>query len=232
MEVGREIDSGTTLTTLLGGDDDHTIRCARTIDGSSGSILKDSHRLNILRIEHSKSVGAACATLVRLGHAVDHDKGVVGSRQRRTTTDTDVRTATGVTTRRSNNDTGACADQQVLSRSRNTGIDIIGAYDCHRTGSIRFLNRTITDHDCFSQDGRILLHNDVKVCLTIYSHIHGIISHITYHQSGIRHHVKSKVTIKIGRCAVRGAFLHNSGANQIFSQLISHVSCDSDLLSQ
>ena len=43
-------------TTFLCSDDDDTVRAAATVDGSSGSVLEDSERLDIVRVDHRERV--------------------------------------------------------------------------------------------------------------------------------------------------------------------------------
>ena len=78
-EVGGEVNLGAFAGALLGGDDDNAVGCARTVDGGSGSVLKDGHAGDVGGVDHGKSVGATTVGLVGLGHTVDHDQRVVGS---------------------------------------------------------------------------------------------------------------------------------------------------------
>ena len=56
LEVGSEVHLWLTLLTLLGGDDNHTVRCTRTVDSGSRSILEDSHVLDVVRSNHREGV--------------------------------------------------------------------------------------------------------------------------------------------------------------------------------
>ena len=77
IHIGGEVHLRLALHTTLGGDDDDTIRSARTVNGCSGSILEDGHVLNVVRSNHRERVAHTLYTGVVQWHTVDDDKRVV-----------------------------------------------------------------------------------------------------------------------------------------------------------
>ena len=76
-EVGCEADLGASAHAFLCGYDDDTVGSAATVDGGCGSVLEDSHRFDVLGVDHCEGAHSAALGLVGLGHTVDHDKRVV-----------------------------------------------------------------------------------------------------------------------------------------------------------
>ena len=81
-----------TGTTFLRGDDDHTVRCTATVDGSRRGVLQHRESLDITRVNHCQRVTGARDTVVIHSQTVDDNQRVVRGRKRRTATNTDVRT--------------------------------------------------------------------------------------------------------------------------------------------
>ena len=87
-----------TCTSLLGGDDDDTIRSTRTIDGCCRSILQYSKALDIVRVNHRQRVTHTTHTIVVNSQTINHIERLVGSIQRGTATDANLSTCTRFTT--------------------------------------------------------------------------------------------------------------------------------------
>ena len=72
------IDIQLALSTLLGGNDNHTISCTSTINSSCGSILQYSNSLNILRIHRCHwiqvvTLARVCTFRIRVHwHTIDY----------------------------------------------------------------------------------------------------------------------------------------------------------------
>ena len=67
---------------LLCGDDDDTVRTARTVDGCSRCVFQHVERLDILWVDGREEVGACVAHLVVVHrHAVDNDQRIVAGVQ-------------------------------------------------------------------------------------------------------------------------------------------------------
>ena len=69
------------VATLLGGDNDYTIRCTRTVDCSSRSIFEHGESLDVLRVDRADDVACALDSRVIHRHTVDNDKRVVACRE-------------------------------------------------------------------------------------------------------------------------------------------------------
>ena len=176
--VGREVYLRLAAAALLGGDDDDAVRCARTVDCGCRGILEHGHRLDVLRVDHCHGRYAAAVRLVRLGHAVDDDQGVVRCRERRAATDTDRSAAGGVTAVGGDYHARRRAHQEILGRDGDAGLDFIGLDYGHRTGGVRFLDGTVTDGHHLVQGDSARLELDVDDRAVVYGHTFGVIPHV------------------------------------------------------
>ena len=141
--------------TFLGRNEDDTVRSTGTVDSGSGRILEDGEGLDIVRVHQRERVGDTLNTIVIHSKSIDDDQRVVGSVQRRTTTNTDRSTTTRSTTIGRNVHTGDLTLDHVLCVGLQTFVHVIGFDSGNRTGSIVFLNDTITHNDYFVQDRSI-----------------------------------------------------------------------------
>ena len=91
--VGTQLDVGShvqlTLLTLLGGNQDHTVRGAVTIEGCRSGVLQDRHRLDILRVQ--------VRDVTTIGHTVEDIQRRAATIDGTDTTDTDRRILTRYT---------------------------------------------------------------------------------------------------------------------------------------
>ena len=78
-----------TVSAFLGGDDNHTVRCTRTVDGCCRSILQHSESLDVVGVDTTEHVAATLDGRVVNRHTVDHNQRVVAGRERGTATDAD-----------------------------------------------------------------------------------------------------------------------------------------------
>ncbi len=81
IEVGGEVHLRTTALTALGGDDNHTVGGARTVDGCCRRAFEDGHVFHVLGAYERQRVAGAFNRVAVHGHTVDYHKGSVGCRQ-------------------------------------------------------------------------------------------------------------------------------------------------------
>ena len=149
-------------TSLLGGDNDDTVRTTATIDGGCRGILQDVERFNILRVQHRKGVRQSLDTFVVHSQTVNHNQRVVGGVQRRTTTNTNLGTAARSTVIADDVHTGYFTCQHVLCIHHDTLVLGVGLQSGHRTGQVALLDSTITDDHHFVQQGSIVLKGNLQ----------------------------------------------------------------------
>ena len=148
---------GRTLSTLDGGDDDHTVGTTGTVDSGGRGILQDIHRLDVGGVDIRKSAHE--------GDTVEHDQRVVRGSQRALTTDTDLHLGTWL--RR-------CLCHQHTSNTTLQGLSGVGCSHLvqllttnvgHRTRHSLTTLGTVTDNHHF-------VHH-VTVFLKIHTHTVG-----------------------------------------------------------
>ena len=197
---------GCALYTLHGGDDDHTIGTAATVDSGGGGILEDIHRLDV--------GGVDIRELSHERNTVEHDERVVGSAERALSTDTNLHF--GARFRRSLRHEHTC--HTALESLRRVGggnlIQFLTVHIDHRTRDGLTALSTITDDDHLVEVAALRLEYDVKIRLVAHSHLLCDIAHIRDDQCGTRFHVDGEVTVEIGHDTIGGAFLQNGGADE------------------
>ena len=218
-----------TLATLLRGDDDNTVRTARTVDGSGRSIFQDVERLDVLGVNHRQGVRQTLHALLVHSNSVDNDKGIVRGVQRRTTTYTDVSSRTRCTAIRRNVHTSHLTRKHVLGVNHKTLVLRVGLQGRYRPRQVAFLHHAITNHHHFVQRfGGIVFHNDNHVgtgwCLCVG------IADVRHRNLGACICVDAKVTVDVGN---HSAFLsgdtHRSARDGL-SGCIFHMSLHHNLL--
>ena len=142
---------------LLGCDDNHTVRCTRTVDGGSRSILQHGEALDIVRVNHRQRVGKSLHTIVVHSQTVNNDQRVIGCVKRRTTTDTNLCATTRSTVVRDNANTGYLTADHVLSVGLQTVVHVVGLDSRDRTGEVVLFCTAITDYDNVGEHFRIFL---------------------------------------------------------------------------
>ena len=150
------------LATFLRGDDDDTIGTTATIDSSCRSIFKYCETFNVGRVHHREGVGKTFHTLVVHGQTINHNQRIIGSIQRRTTTDANSCTCTRSSTACGHIDTRDFTLNHILSVDNNTLILLIWLDGSHRTSHVVLLCNTITDDNRFVQTIFYLFQYDVK----------------------------------------------------------------------
>ena len=137
--------AGFVATALLGGDDNNTIRCTRTIDCSSRSIFQYGERLDIVGVNQRQRVGHTRTGVACYGHTVDNNQRIVRCVQRSSTTDTDGRARVGAAIAGDDLQTGDFTLHHILSRYYCTTVEFLGLNSYNRAGKVVFFGNTITD---------------------------------------------------------------------------------------
>ena len=201
--------------TFLGCDEDDTVRCTATIDSGSGSVFEDGESLDIVRVNERERVRNTLNTIVIHGQTIDDDKRVIGSIQRRTSTDTDGCTTTRNTTVGCYVHTGDLTLDHVLCVGLETFVHVIRLDRGNRTGSIVFLNDTVTNDNDFVKElgvfAQLNRHSRFRIQLLRF------ITHIGDSQFRTGFHGKRKVTVKIGNRTVCGTHFQYRSTNNRFS---------------
>ena len=217
------------LATFLRGDDDNTIRTARTVDSRGRSIFQDVERLDVLGVNHRQGVRQTLHAVLVHSYTIDNDKGIVRGVQRRTTTYTDARTRTGCTAIRRNVHTSHLTREHVLGVNHKALILRVGLQGCYRPRQVAFLHHAITNHHHFVQRfGGIVFHDDNHVgtgwrlCIGI--------ADVRHRNLGACICVDAEVTVDVGN---HSAFLSSDthrSARYGFSGCIFHMSLHHNLL--
>ena len=157
-------------TTFLCSDDDDTVRAAATVDGSSGSVLEDGERLNIVRVDHRERVRKTFHALVVHSETVDDDERVIRCVERRAATDADCcASARGTRTCRDAN-TGNLTLNHVLCVSDETVVLLVRLESSDRTCEVVLLRYTVTDDNDFVEESCVFLENDDERGLCLDGH--------------------------------------------------------------
>ena len=161
------------ILTALGGDDDHTVAGAHTVQGGSGLTLQDVDALNVVRVDIQGAVGivgtshgTARGDVGRRGdrHTVDHIQRRVVAGEGTGTTDGDLRGSTRHTGGRSDVHTGNLTGHGGSQVSRSA-LEEVFAGDSLRGITQGFLFTGDThrgDHD-FAQILGVGFHGDFHV---------------------------------------------------------------------
>ena len=201
--------------TFLGSDEDDTIGSTATIDGGSGSILEDGESLNISRVDQRQGVRHTLDTVIIHSETIDDDERVVGSVERRTTTNTDGCSTTRGTAISRDIHTGDLTLNHILRVGLHTFIHIIRFDSRYGTGSVVLLDNTITNNDHFIKELGILTHVDTHSGRS--RQLLGLITHIRDRQFGTGLHIDSEITIEIGDSTVGCPHLKDGRTNNRFS---------------
>ena len=191
-----------------------------TIDGCSRSIFQYRKRFNIFWVHQRKPIRHTLDTVVIDGQPVNYNQRIIAGIQGRASTDTDLCTSTRSTVIGNHTHTSYLSSQHILCIGSNTLTQFIWLDGSHRTGSVIFLHRAITNHHHIIQHFRIILK----------CHIHcscrrKLLSFIT--DKGNDNHIslfcfQCKITIKIRNGSVRCSFHQNICSNHAHSGIIFH----------
>ena len=230
---GIEVHLYSTLLSLLGGNDNDTVRCTGTIDGCRRSILQYSHALDIRRVDHAEEVAAVTRdTTLLQWHAIEHDKRVVAGVQRCTTTHTDGTTCWGRTTVGHDLYTRNLTIDQLLRRRNETLVEVLSLHRSHGTRQVALARSTITDdHDIGK---RLAIRFEIHLHIFRNSQYLIYITYIRYLDLlGRRRYLKNKVTVEISNRTPLFAFYHNGSADKRITILcICHFTLNGASLSE
>ena len=236
---------GTSVLTLLGGDEHHTVSCTGTVQGGSGRTLQHGHALDILRVDIHHTVGeggggagntiGTGVTAVDGGVIVDdtihHEQRLVvaalGSGV--TTTDDDGRTGTGGTGSLGHIDTRDLTGQ---------GVDDVGVLVLHQFVGIH-LGNGVTQGlalalDTQGGDNRFL--QEFVVFLQDYlhagggGHVNGSIADAGNLQGGTGGGGDGESTIPVGHSTVGGSFDDDTCTRNGYSLSINNSTGNPGLL--
>ena len=157
--VGQMRNRGS-LFALLGGDDDHTVRCARTINSCSRGVLQNGERLNVVRVDHSHHVTHTCCCTIGDGQSVDNQQRVIAGIQRSTTTNTNLGSGTWRTTAGDNVNTGNLTNKHIRGVVGDTLTHVVWLHGCDRTSQVVLLSAAITNDNHVLQNVLVFLQGD------------------------------------------------------------------------
>ena len=215
--------------TLLGGDDDHTVRSTGTVDGGGGSILQHVDGLDVGGVDRvDRTVGQhTIDNEQRLVHALGGGTHASAGRDGVLTTD---RHRSGVVTGgaggRSIAQTCHLAGQgsegvRVRQRSHVGVIAIVHAGD--GTGNIALAGGTITNHDYIIEEQVVLSKLDVNRLLAGDSDFLSGVADAGEDQGGIVRHIECVDTIQIGHRAGRRTLDEHIDTDERFARSVRNL---------
>ena len=186
--------------TGLGGDDDHTVGTARTVDSGCRGILQHVDRGDVLR-SHSGQVAL---------DAIHQDERCKAAHEGRDTTQTDAgggsRTTAGVDHRQ----TGNLTFHQFGSVADLTGVEVLGLHGGYGRGDITLALGAVTDDDHLVQEGIVFLECHVAAGLDLLRGKADVADDEGYIAVSNSERV---VTVEVGNRCVLGALLSHRGAD-------------------
>ena len=177
--------------TLLGRDDDNAVRTAGTVDSRRGSIFQYGNGGDIVGVDIVEVADG-------IHHAVHDDKGLVGSRNGTSTTDTDGRGGTRSTVGGHKVGSGDTTLKGVVNGNGGRIFDISHLHIDDGTGQVGFLDRTITDdHDIFQH---ILVGREDDGQFGLIAHGHGLVgkTDVRNRQYVGRLRLNGEITVQVG----------------------------------
>ena len=219
VAVVRHLGYGTALT-LLGGDDDDTVRGAATVDGRCRGVLQHGEGLDVVGVDVGQDVAHARGRVAVDGQSVDDEQRVVRCIQRRTAADADLCTGAGRTAAGDDVHTGNLTHQHVGGIVRDALRHVVGVHGRHASGQVALLGVAVTDDYDVLQCLRIFHHRDNHVggC----GQFLGDETHVGKHQRRALGNAQLKVTVEIGNHGCASAFYGNFRANQRLAQIVLH----------
>ena len=201
--LGIERDLRVTGLAALGGDHDHTVRAAGTVQRVGSGIFEDGHRLDIGGVDEVQ------VTVVR--HAVhDNKRGRIGGIGT-DTADGDGRGTAQLAGGVVDLDTGHAACQGLGSVGDLCLGQLFGLHHARRTGEGLAFHLTEGDDHDVVQHFCVLLEDDGKTGLSVYRNLLGHIAHTGDIQRCVGRHADDESTVQVGNDAVgRGSGLKDS----------------------
>ena len=212
--LAREVDDRCSRTSLLGGDDDDTIGCSRTVDGSGCSILEHGDVVDIGWIQSGDGSLVDIVDILQIFHAwdigaihrdtIEHPQRFLGTVDGSGTTDADLHRRTRCTRRgdgrKSGNLSGKCL-VDVVDGTDFLIADFQGGYRRSQLASVQFL---ITRHHHLANLLGVRFQNHLIVVFSCYNvDILGFESHESYGERlilGI--HLEGELSFVVGHGAM------------------------------
>ena len=207
------------LMGALGGNNDHTVRGASTIDGSCRSVLQNGNVLNVVRVD-------GLDTSLD-GQSVDNYQWVGLGLERADTTDSERALTAAVQSVLITHQTRDLTFQVFHDSTRVALIKFLGRDELIRTGSILTLDVLVTRYEHFVKDILIAFefHHDKFLGLGSKAHILVLHTDISEFQLwAIAFYEERESTINISGGAIVGSFHHNGNAGQRIIILIGYQS--------
>lgn len=181
--------------TLFGGDQDHAVRTARTVDGGRRSVLQHRHRLDVLRGKRAD---------IAAGHAVDHDQRTVAGAERRSAAHLQVGARVRVGRRRARHvEAGDFACKHFHRAVHGAALKVV-AVDLHdRARQLLAAQRPVAhDHD-FVEQLIVLGHGHIDFRAAADRLLDCLEADVAEYQSAAgRHGFECVVAVEVGRHGV------------------------------
>ena len=171
-----------TLSTALGGNDNHTVRRTSAIQCCSGSILQHVNTKNVLRIDARYRITYTVHIIRVVQHiwtqshrvsqddTIQHPQGFTVTNQRRSTTNTQTRGCIDFTTIRCEHHIGNLTFQHLVKARHTWQMHILHLDGGHGTGRITLVNLLITSHHHILQRMGIFYQHHIQLSFLAYHH--------------------------------------------------------------
>src|SRR3954469_19527047 len=171
---------------LLGLDQHHAVRRARSVDRGSSSILEDRDGLNVRGVDEIERVArerriAADADSTRVGlisrhrDAVDHQQRLVAAGNRSAATNENVRARARLTVVLGDLNAGGPAFDHVGDVGRYGDFCVVAVDGGHRSGDRQSTLGAVSGGHYFLEDGRLAIHREDRADATAvgnHNHLH------------------------------------------------------------
>ena len=208
--------------TLIGGDQDHAVGTAGTVDGRGGSILEDVHALDV--------AGGNIGEGAHERHAVQHDQRIVGSGQGTVATDADLKAGARTGAGLGHLHAGHSAVQGAGEVTGSHLAEVVTAHRSDGTGHVRLTGGAVTDHDDGVQSLGVVREDDVDLRASLHGHALGRITHARDLERRRRAHLEGISSVDTGNGAGRRIRNHHGCADDGLSALVRDRTADSDVL--
>ena len=218
---------GSTRAALLGGDENHTIGTAATIDGTGTGILQHGERLDVGRIHQRQRIAHTLDVVVVEHHAIDDNQRLGAGIQGRTASNHNVCARTGLTTGHIDVHTGHLALNQFLRAGDDAMILLIGFEGGHSTRHVLLLHTTVANHYGLLQRLGVLHHGDVD-CGGGHNLL-GDIAHVGEYKHGSFGNREGEFPVQVREDAIVCAFLPDGNTGKL-THVVLYVALHRDVL--
>ena len=203
---------------LLGRDEDHAVRTARTVNRGRRGVLQHLHRLDVVRIEVREAV------LHR--HAVDDIQRVVAGRGRADTAHAHHHVAFGIAARLHHLHTGHLAGHRLPEVGDRTVGDILGLDRRDGRRDVALLHGTVTDHHYVVQRRGLLPELDIERRTAADGNLLRVVADVRYDQHVVRRHVQRKAAVDTRTGTFGRTLHHNCSTDNRLAGCILHLALD------